>query len=99
MKYVVSDFQTQVMIQTGILILLIGVSNVTAGVYKRKCCNPQQMARYLTVNTFSQTISEKHLPSLNEWCGTFENHCISRGSSQESSMKNKQNSPCRTKFV
>ena len=49
----------QVMIQTGILILLIGVSNVTAGVYKRKCCNPQQMARYLTVNTFSQTISEK----------------------------------------
>ena len=70
----------QVMIQTGILILLIGVSNVTAGVYKRKCCNPQQMAQYLTVNTFSQTISEKHLPSLNEWCGTFENH----GSSQES---------------
>ena len=54
------------MIQTGILILLIGVSNVTAGVYKRKCCNPQQMARYLTVNTFSQTISEKHLPSLND---------------------------------
>ena len=34
MKYVVSDFQTQVMIQTGILILLIGVSNVIAGVYK-----------------------------------------------------------------
>lgn len=59
MKYVVSDFQTQVMIQTGILILLIGVSNVIAGVYKKLSCNSQQVARYSTVNTFSQTMSEK----------------------------------------
>ena len=44
MKYVVSDFQTQVMIQTGILILLIGVSNVIAGVYKKLSCNSQQVA-------------------------------------------------------
>ena len=51
-KYIVSDFQTQVMIQTGILIFLFGVSNVTAGMYKQISCNPQKFARYSTVDIF-----------------------------------------------
>ena len=48
----VSDFQTQVMIQTGIFILLLGVSSVTAGMYKQISCNPQKIARYSTVDMF-----------------------------------------------